>query len=93
MFLTDKENQTFRDEARIFYDEAGRSGVRPYTYYFHENTIDLHYQNAIDFVMRTIWIEYENNRIENMKNDNSQPKETGTQDTEEPQVSIKFAGE
>lgn len=80
MFLQNPANEEFRSEARVFYALSQDAGERPYTYYFHEHELPcLHMRNAIDVVMRGIWVEHENSKNEsrNTPKENPQPeKET-----------------
>ena len=58
LHLMDPANEGFRAEARMFYKESeGRA--RPYTYYFPDLTC-VHSKNAIDMLMRNLYIRHEN---------------------------------
>jgi hypothetical protein len=82
LYLQNPENSDFREEARIFYEESiGRE--RPYTYYFPDCAC-AHTRNAIDVVMRGIWVASENAKHEKT----NAPKEKSPTDRESPVVVI-----
>ena len=59
LHLMDPANEGFRTEARMFYELSKDAGERPYKYFFPDLEC-VHSQNAIDTLMRNLYIHHEN---------------------------------